>query len=127
MRLDAPASLNVVHAPEGDIGALISRVTMRNDNVLVEVERAPRRHGSLHLPDSAPRPIDGVWARVLRVGPGHRHPCSRCGAARAHVDPGVQVGARVLLDSSAAGDRWHIGGREHRVVRAAEILALEES
>lgn len=105
------------------------RIRMRADNVLVRLERAPERtRGGLVVPDQArePRPIDGVFGRVLRVGPGRDAECSRCGVVRGHVEPRVQVGDLVVFDTDAAGDRWHIDGREYRVVREAEILAVLE-
>ena len=124
MSADAPASLNVVHASYGDVEALVASLRLRNDNVLVSVERPPQRHGLLHLPDTGPRPIDGVWARVLATGPGHVGKCSRCGADRAAVPTNVKRGERVLVESAKSGDRWHIGGREYRVVRESEIMAV---
>ena len=121
---DAPASLNVVHAPDGDVETLVASLRLRNDNVLVSVERPPQRHGLLHLPDTGPRPIDGVWARVLATGPGYTQQCPRCRVYRAGVAMTVTRGDRVLVESAKSGDRWHIGGREYRVVRESEIMAV---
>lgn len=124
--IDAPPTLNVVSTRSvgGDVAALVRSLRMRADNVLVEIERPPARHGLLHLPDREHRAIDGVWARVLAVGPGHDAVCPRCGTVRRRIDTSVRPGARVLCEQGAVGDRWHIGGGEYRVVREAELLAV---
>lgn len=113
----------------------LSSFKPRNDNVLVRLDAAkeePAWAGSLLvLPDNTKRrPIDGAWGTVVAVPDelhSFRRHCEKCSRPHDEYDDRIEVGSRVILDSETAGDAVLIDGAEHRIVRVAEILAVEDT
>lgn len=80
--------------------------------------------GGIFIPEQvkpAEALTEGVWATVIKSGPGHHD-------ARGHWIPNeTRPGMRVLVDSPNAGDRYFIGGVEHRIVREPRnVMAVVE-
>lgn len=108
------------------------------DNVLVRIDAAKDEAardmlapGSLLvMPDTTSRrPIDGAWATVIAVPEtleSYRRSCAKCERPFDRYADQIAVGDRVILDSDKAGDAVIIDGVEHRIVRMAEILGVEE-
>jgi co-chaperonin GroES (HSP10) len=125
----------------------IESLRMRNDNVLVRIERQQwlgdrAAEAGIILPDvcAAPEAHEGLIGVVVHVGPGYypdrrmkperpSEPSERSPvvSARTLVPTSVRVGERVILDGRDAGDQvWSDDGAEYRVVREAEILGVVE-
>jgi co-chaperonin GroES (HSP10) len=102
------------------------------DNVLVRPDPLVKETvsaGGIILPGSKPRPVDGHWATVVAIGPGssYRKCCPTCTRPHDVYDDDIRVGDRVLMDSATSGDALIYDGAEHRMLRKAEILAVDES
>lgn len=117
-----------------------TRIQPFADNALIELEAEAVTEGGIVLPEvregkyKGMRPNAGglgsgwVWARVLRVGPGH---------PEKYPEPPVSVGDRVVVQYIAgqdviAGENCSPGttdaepGRELRLVRFDEIALVED-
>ena len=95
----------------------------RNDNVLIALETQKREERGVILPATAQGKAGVVWAEVLSAGPGHT---TRKGW---FVPTDLAPGDRVLVGFDA-GDRleWRaLDGRETRVIRAEEAVAVERA
>lgn len=93
----------------------------RNDNVLIALETQEHAENGVILPATAQGKSGVVWATVLSAGPGHT---TRKGW---FVPTDLEPGDRVLVGFDA-GDRldWRtVDGREARVIRAEEAVAVE--
>lgn len=115
-------------------------VEVYSDNVLVLMKHHEpgevRSAGGIYIPQQARSPkhrAEGVEATVIAAGPGW-YPGSRCACGQANVtecgvfEPsGVTKGDRVVVESKDIGDVVTIGGVEHRMIRASQILAVVES
>lgn len=94
---------------------------LAGDNVLVLMDHhrnvtQQRTAGGLYVPQQvAPGANEAVWATVLACGRGTLREPMPCKAED-----------RVLVDSAMQGDRYHIAGRECRVIRQANILAVDD-
>lgn len=124
----------------------ISRLKMRNDNVLVcfshhekARETEDRTEGGIFIPRSAGAPKDNeaILATVLAVGPGHyadpfvNHEVGTDPYKTGRfipVEECIKPGAKVLLEGAArAGDRIYSDDRmEYRCVKAHCICAIVE-
>jgi co-chaperonin GroES (HSP10) len=102
-----------------------------SDNILVKPDKPQPTvsAGGIHLPAEKLRPIDGAWAVVVAIGPGssYRKCCPTCTRPHDVYDDDIRVGDRVLMDSATSGDALIYDGAEHRMVRKAELLLVDES
>lgn len=118
----APVATDYVHA---------EAIRCRNDNLVIAFCAAKETtdSGLVALPraDYA-REIDGRLAEVLAVGPGPAYgsKCASCGSPKTPFDMAVRPGAKVIVDGKLCGELVFINGRECRIVRQAEILAVVE-
>ena len=106
------------------IGA--DHIRLRNDNVIVELLTAPEQTKSglyIPTPDAG---LDGAVGIVRQVGPGpaHTKKCDKCATPLQPCQMSVTEGDRVILEHKTSGDVIHWHGKECRVVREAEILAV---
>lgn len=104
------------------------KVRLLNDNVLVVLDRdAGQTKGGIFLVGDPEPVINGRFARVVAVGPGpsYRRMCEKCGQPRDAFPMTVRVGERVVVADKHAGEIVHLNGKEHRIVREAELLCGE--
>jgi co-chaperonin GroES (HSP10) len=97
------------------------RLRLAGDNILVLMDhhrdvREMRTAGGLYVPQQArPGAAEAVWATVISCGRGTLREPMPC-----------KAGDRVLVDSAMQGDRYEIGGVECRVIRQANLMAVDD-
>jgi co-chaperonin GroES (HSP10) len=114
------------------VGYGAEQIKPRHDCVLVRPERPAERQleGGLVAPAEALRPIDGCWATVLAVAEpleSFRRNCSKCERPLEPYADEISVGDRVLMENQHCGDAVMVEGAECRIVRVAELLAVESA
>lgn len=113
-------------------------IRLYEDNVLVIFDHHRRREerskGGIIIPDTARAPGSravAVWATVVAAGPGW-YPgkrCASCGMpglteSTVYATCELKPGDRVICEEKDIGDRYMLGGEEHRVIRAGQVLAV---
>jgi len=82
--------------------------------IVVELDAAAAKHGSLWLPENAKeKPYQGT---VLAVGPGAMN------ARGERITPDVRSGDRVII-SKYGGTEITVDGRAYRIADACDVLA----